>query len=71
MGAVIGLERRKHRDGVRTLRDSLSNQTGSAVAHELPDFLHRARRIAEGCKNVVDAVGQVCQRIQKRAVQIE
>lgn len=59
MGAVIGLERRKHRGGVRTLRDGLSNQTGSAVAHELADFLHRALGIAKGCKNVVDAAGKV------------
>ena len=46
-------------------------QPGSAVAHELADFLHRALGIAKGCKNVVDAVGKVCQRVQKRAVQIE
>ena len=54
-----------------TLRDGLSNQTGSAVAHELADFLHRALGITKGCKNVVDAVGKVGQRVQKRAVQIE
>ena len=71
VGAVIGLERGQHRGGVCALRDGLGDEPGSAVADKLTDFLHRARRIAEGRKNVVDAVGKVCQRVQKGSVQIK
>ncbi|MPN46653.1 hypothetical protein SDC9_194244 [bioreactor metagenome] len=52
-------------------RQCPDDQFPNAVAHRLPHVLPRARGVAEAGEHVVDAVGQVIQRIEERSVQIK